>query len=555
MQVGSWKRIDTGRTTYPNALKDKRFGRSSLLWVNAGSSSVLYSVVTKTDTNIITGYATDENLYALLQTTTNPAADSWTKCIDSTFRIPYRGNNVDSVDLFYRQGSYNNFLAGNPKRPNEIYVGGIDVIRSTDGGTTFSNITRGYPAYFSNDRTQHSDQQALGWQSLKRRLETLMAETDERQSRLELLHYQVQELSQLGLDEQDIRSLDQEQSRLVNVERLQQGSHEIYLTLYENDEHSLYAQLGRLSHELGELSGLDARINEWREMLNEAQLILSEAANGLRRYSSELDADPQRLAWVESRLTQIHDLARKHRVPPDELPRCLVALESELQTLENPEFNLQSLRKELDRQETEYRQLANDLHAARLKTANILSNQTTSAMHHLGMEGGKFQITVKMDGNLPWSPNGLDKIEFMVRTNRGQPLKPLAKVASGGELSRISLAIQMVAAKSLTIPTLIFDEVDSGIGGAVAEVIGRQLHALGKNRQVLCVTHLPQVAVQAQQHFQVSKINCKSTSIARIVSLKPQQRVEEIARMLGGLEMTEQTKAHAQEMINRAQSQ
>lgn len=158
----SWKRIDTGKTTYPNALKDKRFGRSSLLWVNAGASSVLYSVITKTDTNIITGYATDENLYALFKTT-NPAGDSWTKCIDSTFRIPYKGNNVDSVDLFYRQGSYNNFLAGNPKRPNEIYIGGIDVVRSTDGGATFTNITRGYPAYFSNDRTQHSDQHALGF--------------------------------------------------------------------------------------------------------------------------------------------------------------------------------------------------------------------------------------------------------------------------------------------------------------------------------------------------------------------------------------------------------
>jgi Ni/Co efflux regulator RcnB len=158
----SWKRIDTAKTTYPNALKDKRFGRSSLLWVNAGASSVLYSVITKTDTNIITGYATDENLYALFKTT-DPAADSWTKCIDSSFRIPYKGNNVDSVDLFYRQGSYNNFLAGNPKRPNEIYIGGIDVVRSTDGGTTFTNITRGYPAYFSNDRTQHSDQHGLGF--------------------------------------------------------------------------------------------------------------------------------------------------------------------------------------------------------------------------------------------------------------------------------------------------------------------------------------------------------------------------------------------------------
>jgi hypothetical protein len=158
----SWSRIDTAKATYPNAMKDRRLTRGSLLWVKAGSSSVLYSLVTKADTNIITGYATDENLYALFKTT-NPAGDELIKCIDSSFRIPYKGNNVDSVDLFYRQGGYNNYLAGNPLRPNEIYIGGIDVVRSTDGGASFHNITRAYPAYFTNDRTQHSDQHALGF--------------------------------------------------------------------------------------------------------------------------------------------------------------------------------------------------------------------------------------------------------------------------------------------------------------------------------------------------------------------------------------------------------
>ena len=393
------------------------------------------------------------------------------------------------------------------------------------------------------------------WQSLKQKLETSMAEADERNARVELLRYQIQELSQLGLGELDIHALDQEQQRLANVERLQEGSHELYLTLYESDEHALYSQLGRLIGILSTLSSLDNRLTEWLDLLTEAQLRISEAANGLRRYSSNLDTNPQRLEWIESRLAQVHDLARKHRVPTEELRTRLTALESELQVLENPEFDLHRLGEKLDGLETEYRHLADQLHGRRTKAAAELSEQTTSAMQHLGMKGGKFQITAELDDASSWSITGLDRIEFLVSTNPGQPLKPLAKVASGGELSRISLAIQMVAAKSLTIPTLIFDEVDSGIGGAVAEVVGRQLHTLGENRQVLCVTHLPQVAVHAHYHFQVSKFKRHSVTLAHIEPLKPQQRIDEIARMLGGLEMTEQTKAHAQDMINRAQTQ
>ena len=393
------------------------------------------------------------------------------------------------------------------------------------------------------------------WQSLKRKVETSMAEADERHASVELLRYQIQELSQLDLRELDIHSLDQEQQRLANVERLKESSHKLYLTLYESDEQALYSQLGQLIGLLGELSSLDSKLTEWLELLNEAQLQISEAANGLRRYSSNLDADPQRLTWLENRLTQVYDLARKYRVPPEELGMRLRALESELQALEDPEFDLHSLGEKLGRLETEYRCLADGLHAARAKAAAALSQQTTAAMQLLGMKGGKFQITVELDDTLPWSTSGLDKIAFLVSTNLGQPLKPLVKVASGGELSRISLAIQMVAAKSLVIPTLIFDEVDSGIGGAIAEVVGRQLHTLGENRQVLCVTHLPQVAVHAHHHYHVRKFKRNSVTLAHIVSLKPQQRVEEVARMLGGLEMTEQTRAHAQEMINRAQTQ
>jgi DNA repair protein RecN (Recombination protein N) len=394
------------------------------------------------------------------------------------------------------------------------------------------------------------------WRSIKQKFETAIAGAQERKARIELLRYQVQELSELGLNEHEIPALEQEQQRLANVDRLQQVSRKIYLTLYESDEQAVYSVLSHLISELNELCHLDDRLTEWLELLSEAHLDISEAAKGLRRYSDTgLDLDPQRLEWVESRLARIHDLARKYRVSAEELPKHLAALESSLQSLEDPEFDTDALRERVDKLEECYRRLANEIHTARQEAAITLSQQTSAAMQQLGMKGGIFKITVERADELPWTPHGIDRIEFMVSANPGQPLKPLAKVASGGELSRISLALQMVAAETLALPTLIFDEVDSGIGGGVAEVVGRQLHKLGKHRQVLCVTHLPQVAAQAHYHYQVTKRQHQSTTLTEIIPLTQQGRVDEIARMLGGLELTKRTREHAQEMINRAQSQ
>jgi DNA repair protein RecN (Recombination protein N) len=407
----------------------------------------------------------------------------------------------------------------------------------------------------NEQKLQKLDSYYHQWRALKSKLETLIGETQEREARIDLLSYQIQELSDASLEEDPIETLEEEQQRLTNTDKLRQVCESAYFNLYERDDLALYSQLGRIIHNLDETSDLDSEIAQWRELLAAAQVQLAEAAKGLHRYSSELEEDPQRLEWVESRMGLIHDLARKHRISPQHLPLRLNELQLELASLQAPESNPTQLGKQLKELADEYRRLATDIRRSREVTARALSRETTSAMQELGMNGGQFQIEVMaMDDSRP-SPSGLDKVEFLVSANPGQPLQALSKVASGGELSRISLAIQMVAAQSLSIPTLIFDEVDAGIGGAIAEAVGQQLQNLGGSRQVLCVTHLPQVAAQAHDHFKVSKLKRDNQTSAHIRLLKSEDRVKEIARMLGGRVMTDQTIAHAKEMITQTQNQ
>lgn len=408
-------------------------------------------------------------------------------------------------------------------------------------------------AHAANEQTLHElGELCRQWRMLNSQLESLNAKAEEREARIELLRYQTRELSELGLESDEIAALEEEQQRLANVERLRQISHSTYLDLYENDDFALYSRLGPHVNALEELATLDPSLGEWHELLVNTQVQLAEVAKGLRRYANSLDADPERLEWVEQRISQIHDLARKHRVNAAELPLRLRALESELKALQTPERDPEKLRERLHELENEYHRLALLVRRSREAAAKTLSEKTTTAMQELGMSGGKFRIDVTPTEATQPSPAGLDSIEFLVSANPGQPVQALSQVASGGELSRISLAIQMVAAKNLHIPTLIFDEVDSGIGGAVAESVGRQLRRLGENRQVLCVTHLPQVAAQAHHHYVVKKVRDHSHTTTHITSLNDKQRISEIARMLGGLELTEQTLVHAEEMITLA---
>jgi DNA repair protein RecN (Recombination protein N) len=395
-------------------------------------------------------------------------------------------------------------------------------------------------------------------QASYRRWKTLRAERDElqqaaegRQARLELLRYQVQELQALGLEAGEIEALHEEHGRLANAERLLGGAQAVLARLTEAEEVNADHLITRGLGELEALRDIDARLAEACELLDAALIQVREASDSLRHYAERVELDPQRLAWVERRIDTLHELARKHRIAPEELPELLPRLEEELAALEFADTRGSGVDEELAAALQAYRDWARQLSEGRSDAARRLAAGVTAAMQTLGMPGGCFEVALHpSDTDLP-SPTGAERVELLVSANPGHPLRPLAKVASGGELSRISLAIQVIAAHTQQVPTLIFDEVDVGIGGGVAETVGKQLRSLGERGQVLCVTHLPQVAAQAHHHLQVRKHTRPGATETGIRGLSDAERVEEIARMLGGIEITEQTVAHAREMVDR----
>lgn len=388
------------------------------------------------------------------------------------------------------------------------------------------------------------------WHTLQNRLQQLQTSYEERQARRELLNYQVEELQNLDLQSDEMAQLPEELTRLANAEKLRQTIQTSVNELYDAD-HSMYQQLGTHSRELDALLEFDPNLKSNIDMLNEASIQIQEACQDLRHYADTIEPDPQRLSEIEERLGMIHELARKHHVSPEALPELGRELADELQQLGDDEQNLESLQTELDDTYADYQKIANTLSKRRATAAAQLNKQVTATIKELGMPSISFEIQLQPAKDREMTPYGQESIEFMISPNPGQPLKPLRKIASGGELSRISLAIQTVLADSTHIPTLIYDEVDAGIGGPTAEVVGRKLRTLGENRQVLCVTHLAQVASQAHHHLKVYKHALKDRTTSSVQALDTEQRVEETARMLGGIEITRQSLSHAKEMINQ----
>jgi len=386
------------------------------------------------------------------------------------------------------------------------------------------------------------------WKELSDKLEMLSNQNSDHQAKLDLLRFQTQELDELQLGENEALELDEENSRLSNAGQLIDLTASSLMQLYDADEQSIYSNISDILLKLEDASQLDSALKEPLEMLQNAQIQIQEASDSLRHYQESVELDPERLDWVNKRLSSLHDLSRKHQTSPELLFEKWQSLHQALTELDSDEYNLDALQKKLEASELNYQKIAVQLSKSRQKAALKLSKGVSIAMNELGMEGGKFIIDISI--NDTFSAHGQNKIEFQVSANPGQPAKALIKVASGGELSRISLAIQMIAAQRLTLPALIFDEVDSGIGGGIAEVVGKQLRTLGNTRQVLCVTHLPQVASQAHNHYKVTKIKGKKTTSTGMQVLDNNQRVEEIARMMGGIEITDSTLNLAKEMLS-----
>ena len=361
----------------------------------------------------------------------------------------------------------------------------------------------------------------------------------------ELIEWQVKELRALDFDPRGWQETEAEQRRLSHAASLLEASAAALAALDEGELPAL-PLLQQASSRLGELTAVDADLGEAAQLFESALIQLDEAALALRRYRERLDLDPARLAELDARIDAVTQLTRKHRVPPEELPAVLARLEArlaELQLAADP-----ALLAEREREaEAAWRAVAQPLSAARRQAAEKLSAAVTQAMQELAMPGGRF--AVELVPLAEGSAHGLEAVEFLVSANAGQPLRPLAKVASGGELSRIGLALQVIASQAHTAGTLIFDEVDVGIGGRVAEIVGRMLRQLGGDRQVLCVTHLPQVAACAHWQWSIRKESRDGQTVSRVTPLNAEARVEEIARMLGGVKITETTRQHAREML------
>jgi DNA repair protein RecN (Recombination protein N) len=390
------------------------------------------------------------------------------------------------------------------------------------------------------------------WRAAQVRLQQLKSAARDRLSRLELLSFQRDELELMALSLEELKQLDEDQRRLRNTGRLQEASARLLQALYDDEDSAIETRLSHALSDLDELIEFSSPLSEQRELIDSALIQIQEAAGGLRAFAEQLEMDPMRLQEVEQRLSDIHDVARKFRAKPEELPERLQHIRTELQDLEHADEELSELENTLQTHWQAYREQANKLSVQRQKAAKTLSKTVTDCMRTLGMGEGVFEIQLETLDEANAGASGIDKIEYQVSANPGQPLRPLAKVASGGELSRISLGIQVATAECGKIPTLIFDEVDVGIGGGVAQIVGRLLRSLGGQRQVLCVTHLPQVAAQAHHQLQVKKTIRKKQTHTGIVPLDDDERIDEIARMLGGVEITEKTLAHAREMLTAA---
>ncbi|MBV7316736.1 DNA repair protein RecN [Shewanella sp. NIFS-20-20] len=398
---------------------------------------------------------------------------------------------------------------------------------------------------FLQDAVLHAYQQVRqGEAELKR----LTLSSNERLARRQLLQYQVQELDEFNLQADEFQQIESEHKRLANGSALLENCQHSLQLIQDSDDATIEHLLNKVIHLTEEISEFDPVLLNVSTMLNEALITIQESANELNHFQSKLELDPVYFSELEARLTQCMQLARKHLVMPEQLFAHHQTLSAELGNIDSDDLMLSELENELANKRAVYLQQAQKLNQSRCRYAKELEKLVCQSIRELNMPKAKFEIAVSFTDQTI-SALGCDSVEFQVTTNPGQPLQPLAKVASGGELSRIGLGIQVITAKKVATPTLIFDEVDVGISGSTAAVVGRMLRQLGQSTQVFCVTHLPQVAGNGHQHMFVDKTNKGGQTETVMRPLNPQQRITELARLLGGDTITENTLANAKELL------
>jgi DNA repair protein RecN (Recombination protein N) len=391
------------------------------------------------------------------------------------------------------------------------------------------------------------------WFSSKQQLEALKQHNHDQSAHLELLQYQVAELEKYELTEAYIEQLLKEQNRLSHVSQFLSVAESASHQLFDQDIGDVYSTITKFINELEPATEVEPLLAAVSASLNTTLIHLDEANTDLRNYIDSADVDPERLHEVETTVSSLHDLARKHQIEIEQLPAHFQALCDELGQISQNTDSEAAVAQRLANEQKECLELCQKISERRRAAAPLLAAEITKSIQQLAMPAGQIDIRVDQKDKKIFSETGYDNIQLLVKTNPGQDLDELGKVASGGELARISLAIQVATAGSRTVPTLVFDEVDVGIGGGVAEIVGKHLRDLAAQRQVICITHLPQVASQAHQQLQVIKTQSSNSTHIEISRLTPQQRIEEIARMLGGVNLTEKTCLHAEEMLMQAQ--
>ena len=386
------------------------------------------------------------------------------------------------------------------------------------------------------------------WNQTNRLITTAQERLQARGDRLDTLRYQIQEFQKLSIESIDLEAIDLEHRRLANATELGDLSGRA-MDLLQDDPNSVLSQITQVEKSITELLSHDNTTAEVADLISSARIQLEEAVDTLRQYSHGIEPQPQRLNELDSILSSAHQLAKKHQVDTSALTAFSQKLIVEFDELESMDESVESLNKDLEKITAKYNTAAKKLSAKRSKAAKQLEDYLTDAMQTLGMKGGKFAIECSAKPTDTPSATGLDYVLFKVSANPGAAPRPMSDVASGGELSRLSLAVQLITSERHRVPTLIFDEVDTGVGGGVAETVGQQLRKLGDRCQVLCVTHLPQVAAQGHYHVKVSKQSSDNKTLAESRTLTDRESLEEIARMLGGVKITKRTLAHAKEML------
>ena len=386
------------------------------------------------------------------------------------------------------------------------------------------------------------------WKELSDQLSKMIEGNTNKEDRIDLLSFQLKELDELALKPGEYDSLNSEFKKISNIEKINKGINSLIDCLQSNEITNVEQMLNDSIKNIDTLATFDNSLEETKDLLSEAEINVSEAIGNLSRYGESIDYDNQKSREIEERINTIISLSRKHRVDPDELIDTKIQIEKELSELNNSQTSIDMVKRHLSDLRKKYDDLASELTKKRSDSAKKLSRLVANSMNELGMADGIFKAEITASNNI--SQHGVDDITFYISANPGQKPQPLSNVASGGELSRMSLAIQFITSNGTNIPTMIFDEVDSGIGGAIAEVVGNKLKDLGQNKQVLCVTHLAQVASKGSSHIRINKLTDNKKTKIYACKLNADERIEEIARMIGGIELTEKTREYAKEMLS-----